>query len=207
MWTHPIFRLHQFIAWHFIFFATKSWIGAVLAIGGSLISAYGQKAGADAQADQMEFNARQTALDAAIAKQNAIAQAQFIRSQGAAEAVVAEEEAGQLREAGRQLVGRQRTQYAKAGVRMSGTPLEVIADTITNIELDAIKRRQAGLFKEEEANWQAGLVERGGSFAYSQGLASSGFQSGMAGQTSTAGTIGAISTLMSGASTASTMFS
>ena len=89
---------------------------------------------------------------------------------------------------------------------MEGTPLEVIADTIENIELDAIMRRQAGLYKQKEADWQAGLVKRGAEFQASQMESSAAFQRGMAGDTRTAGTISAFSNLLSGGAMAGSMF-
>ncbi len=190
----------------FVFSATKSWIGAALMIGGALLSGYGSKRDADATAAQMDFNARQTMMDAAIARQNAEAQAKFIRSQGVAQARVAREEAQMLRESGRRLTGRQRTQIAKSGLRMEGTPLELIAETIENIELDAIKHRQAGIYKQKEADWQAGLVQRGASFQAGQMESSAAFQSGMAGSTRTAGTISMFSSFLGGGAGAASMF-
>jgi len=175
-------------------------------VGGGIMSGIGAKRGADAQAAQMDFNARQTMMDAAIARQNAEAQAKFIRSQGASQARIAREESKMLRESGRELTGRQRTQIAKSGLRMQGTPLEVMAETIENIELDAIKHRKAGLFKKAEADWQAGLVQRGAEFQAGQMESSASFQRGMAGQTKKAGTIAMFSSFLGGAAGGASMF-
>ena len=171
MWTHPILKLPGFLANYFILGATKQWVGGALMLAGGALGAVGQMGNASAQAAQMNFNARQAELDAQIARENAAIKAR------------------QIREYGRQLKGKQRTQYAKSGVRMSGTPLEVLADTMEKIELDAIS------------------VKRQGEFQAGQSEASAKFTKGMAGATKKAGTISAFSTMLGSGAQASTMFS
>ncbi len=146
-------------------------LGGLLMLAGGAMGAMGQMRNASAQALQMNFNARQSMLDAEIARENAAIKAR------------------QIREYGRQLTGKQRTQFAKSGVRMSGTPLEVIADTIEKIELDAISAKRQGAF-------EAGQHE-----------ASAKFTRGMAGATKTAGTISAFSTMLGSGAQAYGMFS
>ena len=55
---------------------------------------------------------------------------------------IGEIEAEQARKRGRRLAGRQRAQYAKAGVDVAlGTPLEVLGETAFETELDALRRK------------------------------------------------------------------
>lgn len=137
-------------------------IPALLMGAGVGLSAFGMYANAQAQKAQMEFNARQRMVDAEIALRTA------------------DENARLLRKHGRALTGKQRTQYAISGVRMEGTPLEVMASTIENIEIDAINQRAAGRFGASQTELQAGFEKSMGSSA------------GMA------GTIGAAGSLLSG---------
>ena len=141
-----------------------------LALAGGLLSGLGSASQGQAQADQLNFNSRQSAIDAIIAKQNADIQARALRKYG------------------RQVVGQQRTKRAISGIRLEGTPLEVMADTIENIELDAISVRQQGRF------------------GASQNMIQSKFSGQMADQSRTAGTLGLVSGVLGGASSAG-MFS
>jgi hypothetical protein len=143
---------------------------AVGGVGGGLLGAAGSYMQGQSQASQLNFNARQTRIDGQIALQNA------------------EEGAKALRIAGRQLTGTQRVRYAKSGLRLEGTPLEVMASSIENIQLDAIKQRQQGIFAQQQANIQAKFLKQ------------------QAGQAKTAGTIGAIGGLLGGGAGAAGMF-
>ncbi len=140
------------------------------ALIGGLVQGIGAYSNAQSQSSQLDFNSRQSQLDAQIAIQNADAQAKALRKYG------------------RQLSGTQRTRRAISGIRLEGTPLEVMADTIENIELDAISMRQQGAFSAGQAQIM------------------SKYQSGMAGQTRTAGTIGLVSGIAGGMNSAG-MFS
>jgi hypothetical protein len=112
-------------------------IGAGLTLGGSILSGMGAQQSYGFQAGLSEFNARQYWTDSKIALMNADEQARAIRKQG------------------RAITGAQRTRYAKAGVRMQGTPLEVMADTIEKVELDAINTRLKGKFASKQLKTQA----------------------------------------------------
>jgi len=142
----------------------------IIMAASTAMSMAAQQQQASAQADQLNFNSRQSLLDAQIAMQNADIQARALRKYG------------------RQVVGQQRTKRAISGIRLEGTPLEVMADTIENIELDAIAMR------------------RQGSFNAGQNQIMAKYQSGMASQTKTAGTIGMAGTALGGMSNAG-MFS
>jgi len=113
---------------------------AVMKIGQGIATGVGTYQSLSQKEDLLNFNSRQTFLDAQIAQQNADAQAKALRMQGT------------------KLTARQRVSYAKSGLRLEGTPLEVMAESIENIELDAIAKRQAGRFQkaqlETQAQWQ-----------------------------------------------------
>jgi len=140
---------------------------ALLALGGGIMSGVGSYMQGQQQEAQLDFNARQSEIDGMIAMRNADAQATALRKYG------------------RKLVGTQRTRYSKSGLRMEGTPLEVIAETMENVELDAIAKRQAGRFAQSQANVQAE------------------YQSEMADRASTAGTLGLVSGILGGGASAS----
>ena len=107
-------------------------LGGALALGGGLMKGFGAYQQGQFQGELGDFNARQSFIDAEIAQRNADAKAKAIRQHG------------------RKLTGAQRTKYAKAGVRLEGTPLEVMAKSIENIELDAIATRQQGRFEAKQ---------------------------------------------------------
>jgi hypothetical protein len=141
-----------------------------LMLGGGLMKGFGAMQEGKFQNALTDFNARQSFIDARIARENADAQAKQIRQQG------------------RQLTGTQRTRYAKSGVRMEGTPLEVMAKTIENVELDAIAKRQAGEFEAQ------------------QHIVKGRFEKEMGKRHSKAGTLGMISGAMGGVTGAMGMF-
>ena len=110
---------------------------ALLMLGAGVASGLGSYASQSQQEGLLDFNARQGFLDAQIAQQNADAQAKALRRQGT------------------KLTARQRVSYAKSGLRLEGTPLEVMAESIENIELDAIAKRQQGRFEAAQLRTQA----------------------------------------------------
>lgn len=144
--------------------------GGAAALGGGIFGAIGSYMQGQSTGAQLDFNARQTLIDGQIAVQNA------------------QDQAKQLRNQGRMLTGQQRTKYAISGVRMSGTPLEVMAKSIENVELDAINIKQQGIFAQQQAKIQ------------------SEFMKDQASQARTAGTIGAIGSLLGGGAGAAMMF-
>src|SRR6056297_3986434 len=97
-------------------------IAAGLQAAGGVMKGIGAYQEGQFESAKLNFNARQSEIDGMIAKQNA------------------EAEACALRKYGRKLVGQQRTRFAKSGLRLEGTPLEVMANTMENIELDAIAK-------------------------------------------------------------------
>ena len=142
-------------------------IGAGLALGGGVLGALGSyRQGQYAQAEA-NFNASQLRIDAQIAQQNAFDQAR------------------QLREQGRFLQGAQRTRTAISGVRMEGTPLEIMAETAAKVQRDQVKIQAEGV-------WQAQNLRTQAKFTQQQGAAAA-----------QAGTIGAFAGLLSGGAGAS----
>lgn len=111
--------------------------GGAMALGGGVMSGIGSYMSGQMQGATADFNASQLMLDAQIMESNA------------------DESARRLRLAGRKLEGRQRTMIAKSGFRLEGTPLEVMAESAKNIELDAIRVRQEGRFQGKQARVQA----------------------------------------------------
>ena len=144
---------------------------AMMMLGGGLMKGFGAMQEGKFQNALTDFNARQSFIDARIARENADAKAKQLRQQGA------------------RLTATQTTRYAKAGLRMEGTPLEVLAKSIERVELDAIKTRQAGEFEAQ------------------QRIAEGRFQKEMGKRHSKAGTLGMISGIMGGATGAIGMFS
>jgi len=143
---------------------------ALLGLAGGIMSGIGAYKQGQSQGAQLDFNTRQTQIDGMIAQQNAEQQAKVLRKQG------------------RMLTGQQRTRYAISGVRMEGTPLEVMAKSIENVELDAINIRQEGIWRQKQSRIQAG------------------FMSEQADQARTAGTIGMISGFLGGGASAAGMW-
>lgn len=66
----------------------------------------------------------------------ALAQAKLGRLQADAEVQRGDAEADAMRREARALIGRQRAGYSAAGVRLEGTPLLVVADTLSQSEQD-----------------------------------------------------------------------
>ena len=144
--------------------------GAGLNLAGGLISGLGAYQQGQHREAMYDFNARQNFMDAKIATQNADARARALRKHG------------------HKLTGAQKTRYSKAGVRLEGTPLEVMAKTIENVELDAIATRQQGRFEA------------------AQHRAQGKFNKEMADASAKAGTIGAIGGILGGLGGAVGMF-
>lgn len=109
----------------------------LLALGGGVMQGIGAGGQSERQEALADFNSRQSGINAVIAQQNADARSKA------------------LRKSGRQLTGQQRTQYAKSGVRLEGTALEVMAKTMENIELDAINIKQQGKFEAQQHKAQS----------------------------------------------------
>ena len=145
-------------------------LAAGLALGGGLLKGFGGLQQSKFQAGLLDFNSQQSFRDAQIAEQNA------------------EIKAKALRRSGRQLIGKQRVQIAKSGLRLEGTPLELMAESMENVELDAIAIKQKGEFRAKQLRVRAE------------------FEKEQAGATRRAGTLGLITDVLGGATSAGSMF-
>ena len=90
---------------------------------------------------------------------------------------------------GKRLLARQRAMYAKSGVKMEGSPLEVLADTQAELDLDqmiiehggqsrasAYERKGMFLRQAGRSAQQASYIRAGASLLESGGKAYSGYQ-------------------------------
>ena len=145
-------------------------LAAGLMAGGGILQGLGAYQQGQFQGALSDFNSRQLSLDAQIAQQNADAKAKALMQGGA------------------RLMSKQKVGYSKAGLRLEGTPLEVLANSYENVQLDAISTQQAGRFESAQLKAQ------------------SKFQASMADSQRTAGKIGLVSGLLSGGAGAAMIF-
>src|SRR3990167_9832642 len=141
-----------------------SWVVVAIA------SAYSDYEQGRAQAQMAEYNAL-------IATQNAKLAGEQIGIVTKEKAI----EAARLRRNTEDILASQRASFGKAGVEMAGTPLMVAAETMTELELDALAIRYAGTIEQsrilaqqaglrQEAQLQ-GMVGRQARFAGNLGAA------------------------------------
>jgi len=138
----------------------------------SLISAQAQAQAARAQADIEAAAARtQGELQAQLVEQDTVAQVQRLNAEAQAaefNALNAEREAGRAVEAAafeerrfredvRRFQGRQRAAAAAAGITLSGSPLELVAESARDAELDALAIRFSGDVESARLMSQAAL--------------------------------------------------
>lgn len=152
----------------------------IMGVGGSIMQ--GQQ-----QAQAAEYNA-------AVARQKAQAAKQ-----------AGELEASRIREAGEKLTGSQRAMYAKSGVTFSGSPMEVMIDSATENEMDALITEynysvQASQAESEAeiAKWRAKTYKTNSYMRAGQTLlqgASAGYSSGAFGSSVSDPTVGDIVTV------------
>jgi len=190
-------------------------IAGVGALAGGIVRGYGGMLSSNMQAELADFNSGQYMMDAKLTRMNAKAQAEAIRRNAGMQAGAIREQgdlqAKQLRKAGRKLEGQQRVGYAKSGVRMEGTPLEVMNQTATNIELDAMERKEQADFQargiEEAADFNIESLEKSAEWQARQAELSSDFQADMVGRHKKAGKLAMISGVLGGVTQAAGMFS
>jgi hypothetical protein len=104
-------------------------VGAILGLAGGGLKAYGELEQADAQSRAYDYNAN-------IAEENATQ----------ALAISAQNERRQ-RIQGKKEIGSMVAAYGASGVTTEGSPMEVLADSIANAELDALNVRFSGQSK------------------------------------------------------------
>jgi len=98
-----------------------------------------------------------TVLQGFAAANQAEAQAKFQRREARMQEAAAAAEEESFRRSARRLRGRQLVQIAKSGGDLSGSPLEVFADSAAEAELDAQAIRFAGSEQAARSRAEAGL--------------------------------------------------
>jgi len=86
------------------------------------------------------------------------------------------EEENQLRQQANRLEGLQRVATAKSGITMSGSPMQALADTYFNTELDALKIQYASSIEQTQKVSAATLLRAEGA-ARSSALRTRAYQS------------------------------
>ena len=122
-------------------FSAATWmtIGAVTSMAGTGLSVISQAQQGKEQQRWSEYNAAIAERDATAAK------------------AVAEHEASQKRRDTERILGRQRALYGKAGVTMEGSPLELMAETAAEGELDALMIERTGKLRGQRYGEEATL--------------------------------------------------
>ena len=121
---------------------------AALTLAGAGMSAIGTLQAADARGKAADYEAR-------------ISEEQAAQTQAAAT-----EQARMVRKSGRAITGTQAALYSAAGVQSgTGTPLEIMANTAKEVELDALKTVYAGNVEAANLRRQAVLTRYGARIA------------------------------------------
>lgn len=107
--------------------------GAILPIASIALSVIGGFTQAGAQAGQAKAEKQAAEYNAQVARNNATAATQQ-----------ADYNAGRTREQALRSMGSQRAAYAKSGVDISGTALDVGLDSAVSVELDALAQQYQG---------------------------------------------------------------
>lgn len=100
-----------------------------MSAAGGMISAYGQMKSGDTAESAYNFNAN-------VAEQNA-RQAELISAQ----------EERQTRIIGKKAIGEMVTGYGASGISMEGSAMDVLAESVAQVELDALNKRYEGKSK------------------------------------------------------------
>ena len=149
----------------------------IVASAGTAMSAYGQYRQGQAQAQAQDYNAQVNRNNQQISEMNARQAEQ-----------AASYKENMQRDRAQRLAGAQEAKFAKSGVLMSGSPLDLMADQAMQSEMDALALRYEG----DVNAWNARA--RGTQYG-----AQATLDSFYAGNSRTAGTWAAGSTLLSGA--------
>lgn len=131
-------------------------VAATMAAAGTVASAWGSIQAGRIQEGTARMNARMEAQRAVEA-----------RAQAALEEY-------RHRKESRRLLSRQKSLFLKAGVRMEGTPLEVIGETAAEAELDALMIRKYGYVAAREAAQKRAIYRMGGRAARGAGYIRAG---------------------------------
>lgn len=173
--------------------AVMAAVSTAVGVGGSIMSGIGQ-------ANAAAANAKAAQANAAATRQAGEAAARQAQVNADIQAQVTRENERRMRVRQEKLLASQEVGYAKSGVMLEGTPLEVMADTAAQTELDILQERWKGNIAEQNlrqgarttlynSEIEAGRWESRGALFEAEG------SRGM-----TAGLVGAGTTLLNGAS-------
>jgi len=123
--------------------------GALSAVG-TVVSVVGALSAAQAQAQAADYNARVADRDAYVADQNRKSTLEM-----------AEIDAADRRRENRRALSAIRASYGASGVELAGSPLDVLQDSATELELDAQRTEYEGRVRGREGGLQMiGFGER-----------------------------------------------
>jgi len=131
-------------------------IGAITSMVGAIGSAQAQAKQGKAQEQWYQYNASVAERDAESARQSA------------------EYEAALKRKEGEKLLGRQRALFGKAGVTFEGSPLMLMEQTASDIEMDALMIERGGKLTEQRYQSEATLSRMQGTAAQKAGYYGAG---------------------------------
>tara|TARA_Y100000114_G_scaffold138846_1_gene142211 strand:- start:76 stop:519 length:444 start_codon:yes stop_codon:yes gene_type:complete len=131
---------------------------AAAVLGAGFLSYKGNMAAARAARQTAEYNAQVEENEAVLLQRAKI------------------EEENQLRQQANRLEGLQRVATAKSGITMSGSPMQALADTYFNTELDALKIQYASSIEQTQKVSAATLLRAEGA-ARSSALRTRAYQS------------------------------
>ena len=117
--------------------ATASTVSSAIGFAGTALSAIGSIQSGNAQARAAEYNAQ------------------------AAQNQAAAQEAQQRRQAAR-VMASGRANAAASGIEMDGSPLEVMADSAANAELDALTIRYGGQVRADQERMRGSMARQAG---------------------------------------------
>lgn len=112
-------------------------VGSALAVGGGIMSAFGAYSSGQAQQQQSNYNAQ-------VERQQAMA-----------------DEAAQRRRSSA-ILSQSRANIGASGVEIAGSPLEVMAQSAADAELDALTIRYGGEMRAQQAEYQGRVARASG---------------------------------------------
>ena len=136
--------------------ATAASVASTAATVGTIVSVAGSVAGGVQGYQMAQYNAKVAQRQAQAAKM----QAQF--------------EEDRLRDKAARTMGSARAAYGKSGVLMEGSPLDVMAQSATDAEMDALALRWGGNLRANNYRAQARMDESEGNAALWGGFARAG---------------------------------
>ena len=134
--------------------AIPAWVSTAFTVGSGVVGAVGAVQGANATAAAAEYNAKQSEADALVADQN--------RKSAMQTAALAAED---KRRENRRLISSIRAGYGGSGLTMEGSPLDVLADSATEAELDAQRIEYEGQASARDAALGVMSAERSGNLS------------------------------------------